>query len=146
MNGFASAALLLVALGLLVLVLVASRRRSGRLPSPEHGLAMALMTGLATGFLALVFLGHPFMLFPLGVAAVLVVSWLREVRLADAGALLLGWGALWTAMFAWQLLNDLSDPAVSYPGWTPYPLAAGAALTVLGIVLLAGRWLAVRGR
>jgi hypothetical protein len=138
MHGFASAALLLVAAGLLVLVLVGARGRCGRPPSSEQGLAMALMTGLATGYLALVSLGHPLMFFPLGVAAVLVVSWLRVARLADAGSLLLGWGALWTTMFAWQLLNDLSDPAVSYPGWTPYPLAAGAAMVILGLALLLG--------
>jgi hypothetical protein len=50
--------------------------------------------------------------------------------------LLLGFGLLWTAMFGWPRLNDLSDPAITYPGWTPYPLAVGVALVALGLALV----------
>jgi hypothetical protein len=136
MDGGTAVILLLVALALLLLAASALRRRSGTAPSTSQAVAMALMTGLALGFLALVFLGHPFMLFPLAISAVLVAGWIRQVQPALIGALLLGFGLLWTAMFGWQRLNDLSDAAVSYPGWTPYPLAAGFALIVLGVVLL----------
>lgn len=136
MNGTTAVILLLVALALLLLGASALRRHSGRTPSGPQSIAMALMTGLALGFLALVFLGHPFMLFPLAIGAVLLASWVRPMRLALIGALLIGFGLLWTAMFGWQRLNDLSDAAVSYPAWTPYPLAAGVALIVIGVVLL----------
>jgi hypothetical protein len=136
MDGTVALILLLVALALLLLGASALRRRSGRAPSSPQSIAMALMTGLALGFLALVFLGHPFMLFPLAIGAVLLAGWIRPMRLALIGALLLGFGLLWTAIFGWQRLNDLSDAAVSYPGWTPYPLAAGVAFTVLGVALL----------
>jgi hypothetical protein len=136
MQGLTAVVLLLVALALLLLGASALRRRSGMTPSASQSVAMALMTGAALGFLALVFLGHPFMLFPLAIGVALLAGWARPARLALIGALLLGFGLLWAAMFGWQRLNDLADPAVSYPGWTPFPLAAGLALTVLGIVLL----------
>jgi hypothetical protein len=136
MDGTVALILLLVALALLLLGASALRRRSGRAPSSPQSIAMALMTGLALGFLALVFLGHPFMLFPLAIGAVLLAGWIRPMRPALIGGLLLGFGLMWTAMFGWQRLNDLSDAAVTIPGWTPYPLAVGVSLTVMGVVLL----------
>ena len=45
-------------------------------------------------------------------------------------------------MFAMQVasrLNDLADPAVTLPGWTPVPTAIGAALLILGVTLVALR-------
>jgi hypothetical protein len=136
LNGSAAVILLLMALALLALAVAALRRRAERRPSAPESLAMSSMTGLALGFLALVFLGHPFMLLPLGIAGVLLANWLRPMRPALIGALLVGFGALWTVMFGWQRLNDLSDAAVVIPGWTPYPLAVGVGLTVFGLVLL----------
>jgi hypothetical protein len=76
------------------------------------------------------------MLFPLAIGAVLLAGWIRPMRPALIGGLLLGFGLMWTAMFGWQRLNDLSAAAVTIPGWTPYPLAVGVSLTVMGVVLL----------
>jgi hypothetical protein len=83
MNGMANLALLFVAVGLLLLVAVAARRRSDRVPSSGQTASMAFMTGLALGFLALVFFSHPYMLFPVGVGGVLLVSWIRDSGLVD---------------------------------------------------------------
>lgn len=138
MGATLSILLLFVALGLLLLAAATLRRRSGVASRSGQTLAMAMMTGLALGFLALVFLGHPYMLLPLGIGGVLLFGWLRPPQPRAIGALLLGFGVLWTVMLGWSLLNDLADPAVSAPGWTPYPLAAGAALLVLGLVLTLG--------
>jgi hypothetical protein len=130
--------LLFVALGLLLLAAAALRPRSAAAPRTTQTFAMALMTGLALGFLALVFFGHPYMLLPMGIGGVLLASWLRPPQPRAMGALLVGFGVLWTAMLGWSLINDLSDPAVSAPGWTPQPLAAGVGLLVLGLVLTLG--------
>jgi hypothetical protein len=140
-NGFLSFLLLLIAASLLLLAAVMVRRRSSRGESAVQTQAMALMLGLAIGFLGYFLLGSLLFVFPLTVAAVLAWSWLRHGDMAQPGAFLLGFGALWTVLLGAQRWDDLVDPAITHPGWTAYPLATGVATLVLGLALLvaAGR-------
>jgi hypothetical protein len=96
---------------------------------------MSLMSGLTMGFLSYFLLGSMLVVFPIALAAVLVVEWIRWGHTGQPAAFLIGFGGLWTFLFGWQRWNDLSDPAVTYPGWTPYPLALGVALLTFGVVL-----------
>ena len=135
MNGFLSFLLLLIAASLLLISAAAIARRSGREESPAELAAMALMSGLAMGFLSYFLLASMLAAFPIALAGVLVMSWLRRGATLQPSAFFSGFGGLWTFLFGWQRWNDLSDPAVTYPGWTVYPLALGVALLVLGAVL-----------
>lgn len=135
MNGFLAFLLLLIAASLLLIATVAIKRRSGREESPGELAAMALMSGLAMGYLSYFLLGSVMAAFPIALAGVLVASWLRRGRTRQPSAFFIGFGGLWTLLFGWQRWNDLSDPAVTYPGWTVYPLALGVALLVLGVAL-----------
>lgn len=136
MNGLLSFLLLLIAASLLLLAAVTIRRRSGRGESAAETQAMALMLGLAIGFLGYFLLVSLLFVFPLAVAAILTWSWLRHGDMAQPGAFLLGFGGLWTALLGAQRWNDLVDPAVTLPGWTTYPLATGVATLVFGLTLL----------
>ena len=97
------------------------------------------MLGLAIGFLSYFLLASVLFLFPVAVAAILAWSWLRRGSTAEPGLFLMAFGGLWTVLLGLQRWNDLSDPAVSLPGWTAYPLAGGVAM------LVAGMWLGVVG-
>ncbi|MEO8252156.1 MAG: hypothetical protein ABI578_06745 [Chloroflexota bacterium] len=135
MNGFLAFLLLLIAASLLLISGVAIKRRSGREESAGELAVMALMSGVAMGYLSYFLLGSAMAAFPIALAGVLVASWLHRAETLQTSAFCIGFGGLWTFFFGWQRWNDLSDPAVSYPGWTVYPLALGVALLVLGVVL-----------
>lgn len=98
------------------------------------------MLGLAIGFLTYFLLASVLFVFPVAVAALLAWSWLHRGSTAEPGLFLLAFGGLWTILLGWQRWNDLSDPAVSIPQWTAYPLAAGVAMLVAGV------WLRVTAR
>jgi hypothetical protein len=140
-NDTASLLLLFVAAGLLIVLGTGLGRARGRSPSARDTSLMAGMTGLAIGFLV-VFLSASALAFgPIGIAVVLVAAWWRRGQTGLIGAFLLGGGVLVAFMNGMWLLNDLSDPAVSYPGWMPGMLAGAIAAVILGasFVLAAGR-------
>ena len=73
----------------------------------------------------------PLILFPAAVGGIVVADWLRRRDWLLLGSFLVGAGGLWAVMSGWALVNDMADAAVSTPGWTPIPLALGAAATRL---------------
>jgi hypothetical protein len=134
MNGTATLLLLFVAAGLLVLLGVGIGRSRGRQPSRRDSALMAGMTGAACAFLT-TFMGAGPLVFPTGATCVLVAIWLIRGQWAQLGAFLIGAGLLVASMQTYQLVNDLLDPAVTVPGWTPAPLAIGVAAVILGTSL-----------
>ena len=135
MNDVAIVLLLFVAAGLLVVLGVGLGRERGRQPSGNDTAVMAAMTGTAVGFLGVFLSASPMAIGPVAIGGLLVASWWRRGQTALIGAFLIGSGALVTGMQALALVNDLADPAVSIPGWTPVPLALGVAAAILGGVL-----------
>jgi hypothetical protein len=136
MPNVASLSLMFVAAGLLLLAGVSLGRTRGRQPSRTTRALMAGMTGVALGFLLLIMFVAPLILFPIVIAGILVADWLVRRAWLVLGSFLVGAGGLWTAMQGLALINGLADEAVSYPGWTPIPLAVSAAVTLLGAGLV----------
>lgn len=97
---------------------------------------MAAMTGVAIGFLVLVLPVFPLLVLPLVVGGVLVGAWLADRRWLELGALLLGGGLLRSATETLSLVNDLGDPAVTRPAWTPIPFGMAVAAVILGTTLI----------
>ena len=97
---------------------------------------MAAMTGIAVTFLFVVMPVIPLVIFPFVVAGILVATWITEKQWRPLGAFLAGGGALLFTMQVLSRANDLADPAVVIPGWTPVPMAVGAALAILGTALV----------
>jgi hypothetical protein len=139
MTGTASLLLLFVAAGLLVLAGVGLGRWRGRGRPPSDGetAVMAALTGGAVTFLFVVMQVIPLVIFPFVIAGILVAKWIHERSWRPLGAFLIGGGALLFAMQAIRRANDLADPAVTVPGWTPIPMAVGAALAIVGVTLFA---------
>ena len=136
MNDIASLLLLFVAAGLLIVLGVGLGRERGRQPSARDTALMAGMTGIAIGFLVIFLSASPLALGPIAIAAVLVVCWWRRSQVALIGAFLVGGGVMVAFMNAMWLLNDLGDPAVTIPGWTPIPLASAVAAVIVGASML----------
>lgn len=136
MSGTASILLLFVAGGLLLLAGIGVGRWRGRPPSGRETAIMAAMTGVAVTFLFVVMPVIPLVIFPFVIAGTLVATWISERAWRSLGAFLAGGGLLLFAMQAMSRANDLADPAVTVPGWTPIPMAVGAALAILGATLL----------
>ena len=139
MTGPASILLLFVAAGLLLLAGIGIGRWRGSPPSAGETALMAGMTGVAVMFLFVVMPVIPIVIFPCVIAGILVTSWVREASWRPLGAFLVGGGALLFAMQALRLANDVADPAVTIPNWSPIPMAVGAALAITGGTLLALR-------
>lgn len=137
MNNTASLLLLFVAAGLLVVLGVGLGRERGRQPSARDTALMAGMTGITVGFLVMFLSASPLTLGPISIGVTLVGVWWRRNQIGPIGAFLVGGGLLVAVMQIYQLLNDLGDPAVTIPGWTPVPLALGIALAILGTSLVA---------
>ena len=129
-------ALLFVAAGLVVLAGIGIGRWRGRPPGPREASVMAAMTGIAVMFLFVVMPVIPLVIFPFVVAGILVATWITEKQWRPLGAFLAGGGALLFTMQVLSRANDLADPAVVIPGWTPVPMAVGAALAILGATLV----------
>jgi hypothetical protein len=91
---------------------------------------------MALGFLLYVMWVPPLILFPIVVGGTLAADWLARSALLLLGSFLVGAGGLWAVMQGLALINDLSDEAVSIPGWTPVPLALSVAVTILGSALI----------
>ena len=136
MNDTASVLLLLVAACLLVVLGVGIGRERGRQPSPRDAALMAGMSGVTIGFLTMFLSASPLVLGPVAIASVLVAAWWSRGQPGLVGAFLVGGGLLVALMNGMWLINDLGDPAVSYPGWTPIPLALGVAAMILGTSLV----------
>jgi hypothetical protein len=132
----ASIALLFVAAGLLVLAGVGIGRARGRAPSERDAGLMAAMTGIAVAFLFIVMPVIPLVVFPMVIAGILLAGWLAERRWLPLGAFLIGSGLFLAVTQALRRANDLADPAVTNPLWSPVPLAIGAAVTILGVTLV----------
>jgi hypothetical protein len=135
-NGTASILLLFVAAGLLILAGAGVGRARGRALSRSDAALMAGMTGVTIGFLGMLLSASMLLLGPIAIAAVLLATWASRGRTELVGAFLAGAGLIVAGMQAWAFLNDVSDRAVSIPGWTPVPLATGAAVAILGATLL----------
>ena len=131
----ASLALLFTAAGLLLILGVRIGRAGGREASARDTSLMAAMTGVAIGFLLLVLPVFPLLIFPMVIGGILVATWLAERRWLELGAFLVGGGLLWCATETLSLLNDLGDPAVTRPGWTPIPFGIAVAAAILGAAL-----------
>ena len=140
MNGTAPILLLFGAAGLLLLAGIGIGRWRGRRPSAGETVLMAAMTGVAVMFLFVVMPIIPIVIFPFVVAGMLVTNWIREGALRPLGAFLVGGGGLLFAMQALRRANDLADPAVITPGWTPIPMTLGAALAIVGATLVVVDW------
>ncbi len=130
--------LLVVAAGLMLVAASYVTRQRGAEAGTGVRIGMAAMTGLALSFLIRVLVVLPLVVFPMAMTGILVASWLSRGRLDELGAFLVAGGGLWALDEVYARLNDVSDPAVIYPGWTPIPLALAVALTVLGGALIAG--------
>ena len=98
--------------------------------------ATAAMFGLAVGFLFRVVWISPLGLFPVALAVLVAVDWGRRGRVTELGAFLMGIGAMWTWGEISSVINDLSDDAVTYPGWTPIPLAVSLIALIFGAALV----------
>ena len=147
MNDVATVLLLFVAAGLLVLAGTSIGRLRSRPVNQADATLMAGMTGVAIGFLTTFLWAPPLVLGPVSISAILVATWLARSQTTLVGAFLVGSGLLITAMQAVQIANDLADPAVSIPGWTPVPLGIGVASAILGAsLLIAGRKTTSGGR
>jgi hypothetical protein len=93
-----------------------------------------LLGGGISGFLAIAF---PLALPPLVyVFAILVGMAWRDRRLGDIGVMLIGVGGAIVALLGWNLLIDLSDPAVYGAPDTIGWFLGGAAVLVVGLALL----------
>lgn len=142
-NWFLLFLLLLIATSLLVLAAAAARRAAGRPQSDPEAEAKVVLFGLTVGFLAYFLFGTVLVLFPLAIAFATLVGWRDRPALRYIGTFLIASAGLWAVFLGERRWNDLADPAVTEPGWSPYPLAVAAALLVFGIVL---RWGITTGR
>jgi hypothetical protein len=106
---------------------------------------MAGMTGVAVAFLFTVMPVVPLVVLPAAIAGVLGIRWITARQWLVLGAFLIGSGSLVVIGQTYRRLNDLGDPSVIIPGWSPVPLAVGAAITILGATLVAASLTAGRG-
>jgi hypothetical protein len=126
---------LAVAAAMGVVIALAAAAHRGLIAAPERqlaGVAHLLGGGLA-GFLALAF--FPVMPLLAAVVGMLAIQAARTKRILDIGLLLSGIGATWTLMTGLAILNDLSDPAVTYPQGHPF-FPVGIGVLVAGLVVL----------
>ena len=100
---------------------------------------MAGLTGVAVAFLLTVMPVLPLALFPMVVGTTLVATWVARGQTEQVGAFLIGGGGLVAVIQGLSLANDLADPAVSIPGWTPIPLAVAVAAAITGITVVVAR-------
>jgi hypothetical protein len=93
-----------------------------------------LLGGGLIGFISLAF--YPALPLVSAIAGMLIVRAVRASRWTDAALLAAGFGAAWTALIGYRLVNDALDPAVSTT-WdlTPW-LVAGATVLMVGLVSL----------
>ena len=131
--------LLFVAFGLLVLAGTGLGRAGGRTVSRADAALMAGLTGVALAFLLTVMPVLPLALFPMVIGTTLVATWVARGQTEQVGAFLIGGGGLVAVMQGLSLANDLADPAVSIPGWTPIPLAVAVAAAIIGITVVVAR-------
>ena len=139
-NGTASVLLLFVAAGLLVLAGVAIGRSRGRPVRRRDSVLMAAMVGIAVTFLFVFMPVVPLVIFPFVIAGILVATWIAERTWLQLGSFLVGGGSLLFTMEVLSRTNDLVDPAVTEPGWTPIPMALGAAFVIVGAALAGVDW------
>ena len=128
--------LLFVAFGLLLLAGAGIGRGGEPRASRLDAILKAGMTGVAIAFLFFAMAISPLVVFPLIVASVLIANWLAARHWTLLGAFLVGAGGYLTVTEALRIANDLADPAVTMPGWSPVPLAFGAAAIILGAALM----------
>ena len=97
--------------------------------------AVVILIGAATAWiwirLGLYGFGLPVGLATLIPLVILTGLYTRTDRPRELGVLLGSFAAPWAAFETWTWLNGGSDPAVSYLGWTPIPLAAAVALLII---------------
>lgn len=138
MNGYLAFLLLLIATALLIVAAAGVRRATGRTESDREAEAKVALFGLAIGFLGYFLCGSVLVLVPLVMAGVVLLGSKSRPALRELGTFLVSSAGLWVVFLGERRWNDLADPAVSEPLWSPYPLAFAGSLLVLGIVLRVG--------
>jgi len=113
---------------------VSHRQRSARIRIAEA--LLATVTGIGTASLTLMLPVLPYVVVPVAVTAYLASRFIARRRWLPLGCHLIGAGTFWLAWEAWSAWNDLTDTAVSRPGWSPLPLGIAAVFAVLGATLL----------
>ncbi len=135
---------LLAPIGFAGLLLLGSKdvgpgRRSRRTLIIEA--ALAAMTGVGAASLKLMRPILPYVLVPVTVSAHLGSGWIARRQWLPLGFYLVGAAGFWLSWEAWLAWNDLTDQAVSRPGWSPVPLAVALAVALVGAgVLGASLW------
>jgi len=100
--------------------------------------ALAAMTGVGAASLTLMLPILPYVLVPVTVSAHLGSGWIARRQWLPLGCYLLGAAGFWLSWEAWLAWNDLTDQAVSRPGWSPLPAAIALVVAVMGATVLAG--------
>lgn len=134
-NGFLVFLLLLIAASLFVLAAAGVRGAAERAESRREAEMKLLLFGLTVGFLAYFLFGTVLVLFPLAIAFFALLSSDRRPAVRDTGTFLIAAAGLWVVLLSERLWNDLADPAVTEPGWSPIPLAFSVGLLILGATL-----------
>ena len=113
---------------LAVVIEEALRREAGL---PWIGRVAYLLGGTLAGFLAIAFPpAWPLLAF---LGTLLIGMALRDRRPADVALLVTGFGATWTLMLGFAVLNDLADPAVyGSPGDIAW-FVVGATVLIAGL-------------
>ena len=95
--------------------------------------ALGLISALIWIRVGLYGFGLPVGLVALVPVGLLIVLYLRMGRTRDVGIFLGAFAGSWTAFETWTWVNAATDPSVSIPGWTPFPLVAAVVLLVVGV-------------
>jgi len=99
---------------------------------------MAAMTGIGAASLTLIFPVLPYVVVSVAVTAYLGSGWIARSHLVPLGCYLLGAAGFWLTWEALAAWNDLTDAAVSRPGWSPLPAAIALVVAVMGATVFAG--------
>lgn len=125
----------LVAAGVTAVLAVAGLRwpaspAARQIPPITHVLA-----GTLIGFIALAF--FPALPLVAAIGGMLAVRTAQASRWTDAALLAIGFGAVWTSLIGYRMVNNALDPAVSSNGdLTPWLVAGGLVLAggLVGLV------------
>jgi hypothetical protein len=109
--------------------------RCGLVAAPERGLAHVayLLGGGLTGFTAIAF--PPAWPLLAAVVGMLVIRAVQTTRIVDVGLLSVGFGFIWSLLAGFAIFNEMTDPAVYYPGGTGGWFVFGAAVLVFGLAM-----------
>lgn len=121
-----------------VVIAVGVAARYGLVAAPERKLVHVanLLGGGLTGLTAIAF--PPAWPLLAAVVGILVIRAGQTTRIVDVGLLSVGFGFTWSLLAGLAVLNEMTDPAVYYPGGTGGWFVFGAAFLVFGLLLTVG--------